>query len=368
MPLISIIVPIYNREKFLDRCISSIINQTYSNIEVILIDDGSTDNSLQICNSFAAKDSRIKVFSQKNGGVSKARNTGLQVAIGEYILFVDSDDFINLNCVMTYINKLKQNSKLDLIISGMNYYNEMLAYNKSTVLEKEYENLKSFQNDFYIFLKNGYFRSPDNKLYKKSIIIQNKITFCENAKFGEDAIFNIEYLYHTSNILVIQDCLYNIIEHSGYRLSNTLNENDFTNLSLLYNHLINYLKSNNCHNENNKKTIYEQYIFEFDYIITNLINSKKTNLKEELKNYNKYININFLNDYIKLSKNKSIKLKRCLYFAKSNFVSLIFLTQNVNFDRYDRNRNKKIKLIMITLLIIVSFPITITKTLYKLSK
>jgi len=93
--LISIIVPVYNSSVFLHECLQSIISQTYTNLEILLVDDGSTDDSLEICKSYAEQDSRIKVFHKENGGVSSTRNFGLRVATGEYIGFVDSDDFIS---------------------------------------------------------------------------------------------------------------------------------------------------------------------------------------------------------------------------------------------------------------------------------
>ena len=95
--LISVIVPVYNVEEYLDRCIESIVNQTYKNLEILLIDDGSTDNSYNICDKWAKKDNRIKVVHKENGGVSSARNVGLDVATGDYIGFVDSDDYISID-------------------------------------------------------------------------------------------------------------------------------------------------------------------------------------------------------------------------------------------------------------------------------
>ena len=97
--LVSIIVPVYNVEKYLSKCIESLINQTYTNIEILLINDGSTDNSKKICEQFKEKDSRIKLINKENGGLSDTRNKGLQEAIGKYIAFVDSDDYINENTV-----------------------------------------------------------------------------------------------------------------------------------------------------------------------------------------------------------------------------------------------------------------------------
>lgn len=116
-PRISIIVPVYNVEKFLDKCILSLINQTYRSIEIILVDDGSTDNCPKICDYYSKKDSRIKVIHKKNGGLSDARNAGLQLAIGEYILFVDSDDYIELDTCERFIEAMG-NERPDIVVGN----------------------------------------------------------------------------------------------------------------------------------------------------------------------------------------------------------------------------------------------------------
>ena len=117
MPLISIIIPVYNSEKTLNRCVNSILNQTFMDWELLLVDDGSTDKSGKICDQYALKDFRIRVFHKKNGGVSSARNTGLDYAIGSWITFVDSDDFIDA----TFLDTLIRLQSSDLCISGIQF-------------------------------------------------------------------------------------------------------------------------------------------------------------------------------------------------------------------------------------------------------
>lgn len=119
MPLISIIIPVYNSEKTLNRCVNSILNQTFMDWELLLVDDGSTDKSGKICDQYALKDFRIRVFHKKNGGVSSARNTGLDYAIGSWITFVDSDDFIDA----TFLDTLIRLQSSDLCISGIQFIN-----------------------------------------------------------------------------------------------------------------------------------------------------------------------------------------------------------------------------------------------------
>ena len=122
--LVSVIVPVYNVESYVAKCIESIINQTFKDLEIILIDDGSTDSSGSICDSFAEKDKRIKVIHKENGGLSSARNAGLDIAVGEYIVFVDSDDYINLKMVETLYLAIIDN-KADLSICNYIHVNEL---------------------------------------------------------------------------------------------------------------------------------------------------------------------------------------------------------------------------------------------------
>ena len=115
---ISIIIPVYNVEKYLNKCLNSVIEQTYKNIEVILIDDGSTDNSGKICDEYAKNDIRIKIIHQQNGGVSTARNNGLEHATGKYITFVDSDDYIEKEMIETMAKKIMKKNA-DIVICGV---------------------------------------------------------------------------------------------------------------------------------------------------------------------------------------------------------------------------------------------------------
>ena len=117
--LVSIVVPVYNVEKYLERCVDSLINQTYKNIEIILVDDGATDNSGELCDKLLFKDSRIKVFHKLNGGLSDARNYGINQATGEYLLFVDSDDWVENEIVEKLYNSIEQNSA-DISVCGFN--------------------------------------------------------------------------------------------------------------------------------------------------------------------------------------------------------------------------------------------------------
>ena len=151
--LISVIVPVYNSEKYVNRCIDSILNQTYENLEVILIDDGSSDGSLKICESWAEKDNRIKILKQKNSGVSSARNLGIENASGDYVAFVDNDDWLRPEMYETMLS-LAEKEKSDVTVCK--FINVDEKYNRIKIKESNLS-AEHFKNPIYFFLNNNIF-------------------------------------------------------------------------------------------------------------------------------------------------------------------------------------------------------------------
>ena len=169
---ISIIVPVYNVEKYLNRCFDSILNQTFTDFELILVDDGSTDNSGIICYEYKTKDNRIKVIHKENGGLSSARNAGLDIARGKYIGFVDSDDFINKDMYKILFDTIQANNS-DMVICDYYKVNEddinkfrNLKCNCENIKIKNLNNLESIDN---LFLTGEKFIYAWNKLYKREL-------------------------------------------------------------------------------------------------------------------------------------------------------------------------------------------------------
>ncbi len=198
-PVVSIIVPVYNTEKFLYRCIDSILAQTYTDFELLLIDDGSKDSSGAICDEYAEKDTRVRVFHKENGGVSSARNLGLDNARGEWITFVDSDDYIEEN----FLKSFDGNLDADLVVGNSvvlnehpNDPNERKEIN-SSILSGKYENIKYFLNTNFQEL---ICRTPWGKLYRANIIAD--LRFNENMRLGEDTLFNLCYFRRITNLSV----------------------------------------------------------------------------------------------------------------------------------------------------------------------
>lgn len=208
---ISVIVPVYNVESYLDRCIKSILSQTFIDYELILVDDGSSDKSGTICDLYAMKDDRIKVIHQTNGGVSRARNVGINAAIGTWICFIDSDDRVGPD-LLSSLYEARQDT--DLIISGMfrlNAASEIISTKTFTnALICVDEMVKSeFENS--IFRSKG----PYCKLYKSKIIKKNSILFPEGIHASEDFIFNLRYLSFCKKIKTIDYVGYYYENHGG---------------------------------------------------------------------------------------------------------------------------------------------------------
>lgn len=211
--LVSVIIPVYNAEQYLCKCIDSVVNQSYKNLEIILVDDGSKDNSAKICKKYANIDKRIIFITQNNQGVSNARNNGLKLATGDYITFIDSDDNVELNFIESMINTIPDYSA-DLIVSTfkdvfenktskINNFNGSLTYN--------------IKEDFYRLRK--YFYVPWAKLYKREIITRNSIKFPANFTDAEDQVFNFEFLRYVRNYYLVNNAAYNYYHRKTMSLS-----------------------------------------------------------------------------------------------------------------------------------------------------
>lgn len=200
--LVSIIIPVYNVEKYLERCIESVINQTYKNIEIILVNDGSTDNSLSICKKYKEKDKRIILIDQKNSGVSAARNAALKIAKGEYIQFTDSDDWLEKNMIEEMVYSSITNDSDIVICEYKNYYEKNNKFENTTF--KDYTNI-TFK-DLISDDTTNYGGFPWNKLIKRKFI---KNLYSEDIHFYENLIFFLENSEDVKKYSVIHKPLYN---------------------------------------------------------------------------------------------------------------------------------------------------------------
>lgn len=195
----SIIIPVYNAEKYISRCIESVLKQTYKDFELIIVDDGSSDRSLELCRSYEAFDDRITVISKENKGVSSARNRGLLHATGRYVIFVDSDDAISPELCERLNNNLKQGKDNELIVFG--YYSVSDDRKEEVALQKEVTfEIKSFAEALHILEESRLLYIVWNKVFVRSKINHS---FPENMSFAEDSCFVVKYLEQMDKITVI---------------------------------------------------------------------------------------------------------------------------------------------------------------------
>ncbi len=192
-PKISIIVPVYNVEQYLPRCIDSILAQTFSDFEVLLVDDGSRDRSGTICDEYAAKDYRVRVFHKPNGGVSSARNVGLENAKGKWIGFIDSDDIIPTDGFDTLVGLASPD--VDMVMAGYRKINEngMLVEGPTRIVSKTVT-WKQALTEMFKPTDYGYQGYCFSKLYRTSVVRDNAMTFNQNIKFNEDRLFVVDFI------------------------------------------------------------------------------------------------------------------------------------------------------------------------------
>lgn len=191
--LVSVIIPVYNVEKYISKCLLSILDQTYSDFEVIIVDDGSTDSSGSICDDFCTKDKRFKVYHKDNGGVSSARNYALKQAHGEWIYFCDADDVLYNDALETLIKNIR--SDIDIVCAGYVQINpEYSIIKKTNTVESAILPIEDTLKDFYKprhEMFNGFIW---NRLFKLSIIRKYKLEFREDIYVKEDGLFLVQYL------------------------------------------------------------------------------------------------------------------------------------------------------------------------------
>lgn len=220
-PYYSVIIPVYNSEKNIERCIDSVLAQSFIDFELILVDDGSSDNGGKICDKYAEMDKRIIVIHQKNQGVSSARNMGLERAQGQYIVFIDSDDFVEKDILLN----LNQ-ADADLVLVGFSDYFDQKVTN--IILDDEDKWTINSEESISKFIKLKSSMFVWGKRYKKSIIQENNIIFRSDMKFNEDNIFNNEYILKSNTVINIKWAGYYHCQYVTDTLSSTAEKVPFT--------------------------------------------------------------------------------------------------------------------------------------------
>lgn len=316
MTKFSVIIPVYNCEKYLKHCVASVMNQTERNWELILIDDGSTDSSPDICDELQHRDSRIKVFHKKNEGPSVARNCGLQYAEGEWIQFIDADDWIDLNHFEFLSLEISQKNP-DLIYFGykrhFSNHIERCSLDRDIYVDSP-EGIDE-QLSFLILHPEQYFGYTCNKLFRRSIIKKYNISFPEDLKIKEDEIFTLNYCRHISSL-----SLFSLTPYHYRMLDTSLSHSKNTYVN--YRDLISYILD--LQKENIETHVYHAFIGRiFSYYFNAVVRAKKKG--ETIKLVSEMDSFYQLNkEFIEVSSRIGILFNIPIRFLRSVLLCLYF--------------------------------------------
>lgn len=324
MAKISVIMPVYNKEKYLNKSINSILKQTFNDFELIIINDGSTDKSLDICNEFSKEDKRIKIISLQNLGVSSARNIGLDKAIGEYIQFIDCDDYIDTN-MFNELNKLIEDFDPDIILSGITKvdsdYNEII---KITPRLKGLKYKKDLMDNFVEEqFSSGLYGCVSNKLIKRSVIENINLRFNKDIKLAEDLDFYLT-LYNNAKIIFFENkSYYYYLQNAENSSTTTKCKKDYLTQIMIILKAKKMLYDNTSLNDSNEKII--------NKVITNFVLCYVYDQFNYLYKENKlvlkkiYDNSKIMNSLINNNQKTFKKIIIILLKNKSNYLIWILL-------------------------------------------
>lgn len=342
----TIIMPVYNVEKYIEKAIQSVLGQTYSNFELLIINDGTNDGSMKIASNYAKHDNRIKIYNKKNGGLSSARNYGLKYATGEYICFIDSDDYIE----PTLLKKLSDEisvKKYDMLIYGydidtVNSNEEKVEIKKITEESSTFSRNKNTSLKFKNISIIGY---AWNKCYKSKLIKDNGLMFEEGTSYIEDIIFNNSFFKISKDIKVINASLYHYIQRTRETLGRK-SYIDMLSLDLRYSELLKeiLLSLNNAPEKTEKivnQTLLERIKWSINIIIFDNYSNRKLKVLL-IKKYFKYLKNNYQVFYRMVNLNKKDKI--IIWFARRNLSSLFY-----SFSKLFMQVNKALKKIKKTI-------------------
>lgn len=329
---VSVIIPVYNAEKYIRKSLTNYLMQTYEDIEFIIIDDGSTDKTPEICDEFARENKKIKVFHQNNQGVSAARNFGLKRANGNYIAFFDTDDFVDENMVDAMINQIKL-TKADIACCGIS----MVLEKQDGKLLQQYDQKPSDKVTYYEghdYIKNNIVEIWENaipynvvnKIYKKSLLSNNKIEF-SNLTLGEDLEFNSKVLGVCDKIVMLPECFYKYVrDREGAATAKYINnwfqirlDEHIRILKFFENLYFPYAVPQEASEFASRRFVNRSIgCIENEFRIKNSIG-------ERYKNISRIVKSNDLQNAIRIGKNYSIKIKIILLPIKYKSVLLTYM-------------------------------------------
>lgn len=334
---VSVIVPVYNTEKYLSKCLDSVLGQSYKNIEIIAVNDGSTDGSLKILEDYSKKSSNIIVINKKNNGVSAARNDGLKRATGEYMMFVDSDDWIDCNMIAEMMVQIKEENA-DIVKCG--YVRDSIVkqdYFKLTNEKKIYkkENKISLYNEI---INNYKFNSACTQLFSKKLITDG-MKFDSNVKIGEDLLFNLDLYTNAETVVALEECYYHYYYNDNSATTKLNLSNVITRCNdaiFVYYCFFDYLKKWNLDETYYKKICY-RVLKELNVKLVTLYRIKNMPSSERKKIVKKYMNNEKIREcsenltFLYIIKNKNINDLFIYFITRKNYFMYNFLSKAAAF-------------------------------------
>ena len=288
--LVSIVIPTFNAEKYLSQCMDSVLKQTYENIEVVLVDDGSSDHTSRICEEYIDKDSRVKFIQGGHAGASYARNTGINHCTGRYITFVDSDDIVEPNLIEQYMKTSDYfeyaNKMISFIMVGMFFddYCDKKIYSEKKLLDYKERVFSLTQDKISLLIWLRLFNFCTNKMYDLKAIMDNNIRFKNEIRIAEDLQFNLDYLEHKKGDFgIINEALYHYVKRSEQSLSLSYYEHAVAHTKLVYQKLISYAKET-IHMDTDGLLVLESiYINDWTSRLTALYSDKEHQIAKKVR-------------------------------------------------------------------------------------
>jgi glycosyltransferase EpsJ len=326
-PIVSVIVPIYNAESTLRKCIDSILSQSFKNIELWLIEDGSIDRCSNICREYELIDSRVKAIYQENKGVSYSRNLGIAKSNGKYIQFVDADDWLNQEMITNLVNSM--NESTDLVICGYNVINASLdnvsQYERCVKNTIELD-LANFLDQFSQFYEIGLLQAVWNKMYRKDIIFECKLSFDKNLSLGEDMLFNINYFRSCRKISLKSDVLYNytVCQYAN-SLSKIYNPKRLNSQITMYKSIIDLLNEYRTFSSSNYNCIKKYYSSSIISSINEYLTYDQCVWTEKIQFIKHLLKKNDINNNIVIVYNNSKWMKFTALLMKIRMIYLLMI-------------------------------------------
>ena len=333
---ISIIIPVFNAENYLKRCLKSIVNQTYKHFEVLIIDDGSTDTSKEIYSEFVNRDNRFKAFYQPNMGPSSARNLGIEKSTSNYIAFIDADDYVAINYIENLISAALTNNA-DLVCGG---YYELSKYNLNPLPVNDFKiyiNTTININNFVPAIFEGTAGVLWGKLFKSDIIIKNNLKLHPEVKMSEDLIFVLEYVFYATTIIVVNTNGYYYNRLNEESLSSKQAPN-YLNFLKLTNEAIETILAKNKYQLVNIDNLKKRRIWSLLKLLTYNIANSKGEILGKTKKIKSLLDNQYIKKYLLLLNEQQAIYKLHLFFLKQEFIFLdvlycILLKNIINFKQ-----------------------------------